>query len=88
MLDANQGIEYCQSQVDVLLETYSEVRHVQLGQGTMRNSDRMSADSTNILKADLYSAKARKLDAAKERILIEHGYKFQPIKSIMSTFLI
>lgn len=80
MLDANQGIEYCQSQVDVLLETYSEVRHVQLGQGTMRNSDRMSADSTNILKADLYSAKARKLDAAKERILIEHGYKFQPIK--------
>lgn len=80
MLDANQGIEYCQSQVDVLLETYSEVRHVQLGQGIMRNSNRMSTDSINILKADLYSAKARKLNSAKERILIEHGYKYQPIK--------
>lgn len=80
MLDANQGIEYCQSQVDVFLETYSEVRHVELGQGVMRNSDRMSPDSINILKADLYRAKARNLDSAKERILIEHGYKFQPIK--------
>lgn len=80
MLDANQGIEYCQSQVDVFLETYSEVRHVELGQGIMRNPDRMSPDSINILKADLYSAKACKLDTAKERILIEHGYKFQPIK--------
>ena len=80
VINAGQGCEYCQSQVDVLLETYDHVEHVQLGEGMMRNESRTSKDAVNVLKASIYSSKAFKKEFAEERMLIEQGDKYQPIK--------
>lgn len=81
VINASQGCEYCQSQVDVLLETYDHVKHVPLGENSMiRNEARTSEDAMNILKASLYSEKAFKNEFAEERMLIEQGDKYQPIK--------
>lgn len=81
VLNANQGNEYCQSQVDVLLETYDHVEQVDLRQpGIMRNENRMSSDSKNVLSEGLYSSASLKTEHLGERVLIEKGTKFQPIK--------
>lgn len=80
VINAGQGCEYCQSQVDVLLETYDHVEHVQLGEGMMRNESRTSKDAVNVLKSSIYSSKAFKKEFAEERMLIEQGDKYQPIK--------
>lgn len=81
ILNASQGSEYCQSQVDVLLQTYDHVEHVRLGENAiMRNEHRTSSDALNILNANLYSKSAFKTEFANERMLIEHGDKYQPIK--------
>lgn len=80
VINASQGCEYCQSQVDVLLETYDHVEHVLLGKGKMRNESRTSKDAVNVLKASLYYSKAFKKEFAEERMLIEQGDKYQPIK--------
>lgn len=81
VLNASQGSEYCQSQVDVLLQTYDHVEHIQLGENAiMRNEHRTSADAINVLNANLYSKSAFKTNYANERMLIEHGDKYQPIK--------
>ena len=81
VLNANQGSEYCQSQVDVLLETYDHVVQVDLAQAAiMRNEPRMSSDSKNVLSETLYRRASLKTEYLGERILIEKGVKFQPIK--------
>ena len=81
MLNASQGSEYCQSQVDVMLQTYDHVAHVPLGENNIfRNEHRTSSDATNVLNANLYSKSAFKSKYANERMLIEHGDKYQPIK--------
>jgi hypothetical protein len=81
VLNENQGNEYCQSQVDVLLETYDHVEHVDLAQpGIMRNENRMSNDSKNVLSEELYSRSSLKTEYLGERVLIEKGTKFQPVK--------
>jgi hypothetical protein len=81
VLMASQGREYCQSQVDVLLETFSGVNYADLTQSpTMRNEERMSEDSANVLNDKFYKKGALKTEVANERILIEKGNKFHPIK--------
>lgn len=81
VVNATQGCEYCQSQADVLLETYDHVEYVQLGEGTMmRNEARTSNDAVNVLNGAFYSAKAFNKEFAEERMLIEQGDKYQPIK--------
>ena len=80
IINASQGCEYCQSQVDVLLETFDQVIHVNLGEGIMRNADRTSDDAVNVLNPNLYSKKSFKPEMAEERMLIEQGDKYQPIK--------
>ncbi len=81
VLNASQGNEYCQSQVNVLLETYDHVEQVDLAQpGIMRNENRMSNDSHNVLSEGLYSKSSLKTEHLGERVLIEKGTKFQPIK--------
>lgn len=81
IINASQGCEYCQSQVDVLLETYDHIEHVQLNESSMmRNETRMSPDAKNVLNASFYSSKAFKKEFAEERLLIEQGDKYQPIK--------
>ncbi len=81
ILNTSQGNEYCQSQVEVLLQTYDHVEHVHLSENSMmRNEYRTSADAINVLNASLYSKSAFKQEFANERMLIEHGDKYQPIK--------
>lgn len=81
VLMASQGREYCQSQVDVYLETYSKVDHINLSQShVMRNEERMSDDSANVLNDSYYKKSAFKIEKVNERILIEKGNKYQPIK--------
>ena len=81
IINASQGCEYCQSQVDVQLETYDHVEHVQLKEGLMmRNEARTSKDAMNVLNAAFYSTKIFNKKFAEERMLIEKGDKFQPIK--------
>lgn len=81
ILDASQGSEYCQSQVDVLLQTYDHVEHVRLNENTfMRNENRTSKDAMNVLNESLYCKSAFKSKYANERLRIEQGDKFQPIK--------
>lgn len=81
VVNANQGCEYCQSQADVLLETFDHVEYVQLGESSMmRNEARTSSDAINVLNAAFYSTKAFNKEFAEERMLIEQGDKYQPIK--------
>lgn len=81
ILNANQGCEYCQSQVDILLETYDHVKHVSLGENSiLRNEERTSDDAVNILNPNFYSKKAFNKPFTEERMLIEQGDKYQPIK--------
>ena len=81
VVDASQGSEYCQSQADVLLETFDHVEYVQLGESAMmRNEARTSSDAMNVLNAAFYSTKAFNKEFAEERMLIEQGDKYQPIK--------
>lgn len=81
VLIASQGCEYCQSQVNVLLETFTQVDHVDLSQSPMmRNEARMSKDSVNVLNDTYYKRAAFKNEKANERILIEKGNKYQPVK--------
>ena len=81
VLIASQGCEYCQSQVNVFLDTFNQVDHVNLSQSPMmRNEARMSKDSANVLNDSYYKRAAFKTEKANERILIEKGNKYQPIK--------
>ena len=48
--------------------------------GVVRNPDRMSNDAANVLNQGHYAAKSFKTEYAKERVLIEQGFKYQPIK--------
>lgn len=81
VLNESQGSEYCQSQVNVLLETYDHVEQVDLAQPSiMRNENRMSNDSQNVLSESLYSKSSLKTERLGERVLIEKGTKFQPVK--------
>ena len=64
-----------------MLETYDHVEQVDLAQpGIMRNENRMSNDSQNVLSEGLYSKSALKTEHLGERVLIEKGTKFQPVK--------
>ncbi len=81
VVNANQGCEYCQSQADVLLQTFDHVEYVRLGESSiMRNEARTSSDAINVLNAAFYSTKAFNKEFAEERMLIEQGDKYQPIK--------
>lgn len=86
ILNPNESTEYCQSEVDVKLETYDRLEKVTPGAvdtpKTIRNSDRLRG-SENILAATNYSKKVRKNKDdrfVQERTLIEDCLKFQPIK--------
>lgn len=83
ILKATEGSEYCQSDVEVLLQTYDRTQYYTLGAvGTSpmyRNSIRL-VNPRNMLAKDLYSQKARKSEYMEERTLIETAQKYQPIK--------
>lgn len=86
ILNPNESVEYCQSEVDVKLETFDSVVQVQPGAPsvakTIRNPDRL-VGTNNILTPSNYNARARKNQDdtfLKERTLVSEYFKFQPIK--------
>ena len=84
ILKSSEGSEYCQSDVDVKLETYRENEYYILGAAgtptTYRNANRLGKPVTNVLSKELYSRKSFTTEDMKERNLIRSGMKYQPIK--------
>ena len=83
ILDPTQGFEYCQSNIDVKFGSYDE----KISRDTSRSSilnpiGRKGAQ--NILKRSLYSKRKIKDNsgdfALKERMLIQYGDKYYPVK--------
>jgi len=82
-LKISEGSEYCQSDVEILLQTYDDINYVQPGAigvpSTYRNTDRLVAPK-NVLAKSLYSKKSFRIRDGKERTLIENRFKYQPVK--------
>lgn len=83
ILKGTEGYEYCQSNVDVLLETYDRTEYYVLGAAgtpkTYRNADRL-VNPKNVLAKDNYQSASFKSAYLPERTLIEKFQKYQPIK--------
>jgi hypothetical protein len=82
ILEASQGAEYCQSNIDVKVGTYDDKVERDMTNPLIKNP--IGADGRqNILAMTNYSKKASTdLDTpfATERMLVTYGDKFQPIK--------
>lgn len=83
ILKSTEGSEYCQSDVEVLLQTYDRTRYWTLGAvgtpRTFRNANRLVGQK-NMLGKSLYSKRVRHSEYMEERTLIETAQKYQPIK--------
>ncbi len=86
LLNPNEASEYCQTDINVLLQTFDHTDRYVLGDEntpkTYRNELRLK-DTQNVLAKDKYSKKlAKDFDCpfTKERTLIEEYQKFQPTK--------
>ena len=83
VLKTSEGSEYCQSDVEVLLQTYSGINYVPLTAigtpKTYRNTDRL-IEPQNILAKNLYSRRSWRAADWEERTLIETAFKYQPVK--------
>lgn len=86
ILNPNEGNEYCQSDVSVLLQTYERFERYELGaEGTpktFRNEIRLKK-AQNVLAKDKYSKRLAKnfdIPFTRERTLVEEFLKFQPVK--------
>ncbi len=79
-LDAAQGNEYCQSNIDVYLGTYNE--KVQREGKTIRNPIGRDAMGKNLLDPGVYSKREIKKNSGfkTERLLKSYYQKFQPVK--------
>lgn len=83
VLKGTEGSEYCQSDVEVLLQTYDKIDYYILGaigtSKTFRNDERLH-NPKNVLAKGLYGKGSFKSSNREERTLIETAQKFQPIK--------
>ena len=83
VLKGTEGSEYCQSEVEVLLQTYDGIQYVPLNAvgnaGRIRNSERL-INPQNVLVKTIYGKKSFKSNVRSERTLTESGLKYQPIK--------
>jgi hypothetical protein len=81
-LDPNNGLEYCQSNLEVKLGTYDDTKVKDLKKRTVRNE--IGLDGTqNLLNTGGYATRYKKSnigDFSTERILISYGDKYQAIK--------
>lgn len=82
MLNASQGAEYCQSNIKVMFGTYDSKTQRDTSKRNIKNP--IGAEGRkNLLGSSLYGTKAhRDTDTpyASERMLVDYGDKFQPIK--------
>lgn len=83
ILDPSQGGEYCQSDLDIKLGTYDDLKDRDTTKQTILNPIGRS-NSANLLLASSYSKKSlKKTDgdfSQRERMLIEYGNKYYPVK--------
>jgi len=82
ILGSSEGIEYCQSNIDVSLGTYEKTKKRDTTKSHIKNSKGLDGNK-NILSDHLYSKKVRKNEKNKfnsERILIKQYQKYKPIK--------
>lgn len=83
ILKTSEGTEYCQSDVEVLLQTYDDIHYQPLNAiGTpryYRNSERL-VNPQNILAKGNYSQRSLHSADWEERTLIETAFKYQPVK--------
>lgn len=79
ILDRNQGPEYCQSNIDVLLGTYDEI----VDRDGKRAKNPIGRNmSVNFLNNSVYSTRKQlhNLEFYRERLLIDCYKKYQPVK--------
>lgn len=76
LLDANQGREYCQSNLDVLLGTYDSIKMRDMNLPQIKNPLGKN-NAKNLLHPSLYSRKM--ITGLKESSLIKNG-KYHPVK--------
>lgn len=82
ILEVSQGAEYCQSNIDVMFGSYDDKVERDTSKPTVKNP--IGADGRqNVLASSMYSKKVNKAfdtPFTTERMLVEYGNKFQPIK--------
>jgi len=82
VLREKQGAEYCQSNLELIFGTYEKIKTRDIQKPRVRNKIGPH-DPNNILKEDLYKSAYKKdiqSDYARERVLLNYGRKYQPIK--------
>ncbi len=82
ILNPKQGSEYCQSNIDVLFGTYDQIKERDISKPNILNEIGLEGNE-NVIKTTHYSKTAIK-DSSKsfatERMLLNYGHKYQPIK--------
>ena len=82
ILNASQGAEYCQSNLKVMMGTYDNKTQRDITKRNIKNP--IGAEGRkNLLGSSLYSSRAKEdttTPYASERMLVDYGDKFQPIK--------
>jgi hypothetical protein len=82
LVDPNNGVEYCQSNLEVKLGTYDSV--VNKDMKKPRNKNEIGLQGTkNLLHNATYGSRFKNSnvgDFSKERMLINYGDKYQPVK--------
>lgn len=89
ILDPLQGGEYCQSDIDIKLGTYDDIYTRDTSRPTILNSIGRTNPS-NLLLSKSYSKRSLKKSeegfALRERMLIEYGGKYYPVKKYAIDF--
>lgn len=82
VLREKQGAEYCQSNLEVKLGTYQNIKNRNIEKTNILN-EFGPEDAQNVLRDSNYSSsfkKDDKSDYARERVLLNYGNKYQPVK--------
>ena len=83
ILDSTQGIEYCQSNLDIKFGSYSEKVERDTSRQTILNPVGRKG-TQNLFKGSLYSKRLMRDNqsdfALRERLLIQYGDKYYPVK--------
>ncbi|QNA45853.1 S8 family peptidase [Lacibacter sediminis] len=88
ILDASQGAEYCQSNMDVYFGSYDEKVDRDITLPHIKNPIKPEGNK-NLLDEGIYSKRAVKnIDNkfTKERVLLAYGRKYQPVKKWVVSF--
>jgi len=83
ILESSQGSEYCQSNIDLFLGTYDDIKTRDTSKPSILNPVGR-VNPKNIFKYELYSKKKMKTGIGtfshQERLLIEYADKYYPVK--------